>query len=158
MKIKRNPKFGDIIEIRTPKGLVYAQYTHKHDKPPRYGALIRILPGFFDERQKYFEELVNKQELFSSFVPLGVLVKRGIFEIVANEDIPERCKPFPLFKAGNRSTKTGKITDWWLWDGEKEWRVGALTPDQYDLPMQSVLNDTMLIHRIVSGWRPRDEV
>ena len=32
-------KIGDIVEIKTGKGLVYAQYTHKHQQ---YGALLRV--------------------------------------------------------------------------------------------------------------------
>ena len=32
-------KIGDIVEIETSKGNVYAQYTHKHKQ---YGALLRV--------------------------------------------------------------------------------------------------------------------
>jgi hypothetical protein len=46
MKRKR-PEIGDIIEIKTPKGLAYAQYTHRD---ALYGNLLRVLPGLY-ERQ-----------------------------------------------------------------------------------------------------------
>ncbi len=92
------------------------------------------------------------------FFPLGAAVHQGMFAIVGHEDIPERCRPFPLFKDGIEDTKTGRVSVWWLWDGEREWRVGELTPDQYNLPIRATLNDTMLIQRIVEGWSPADEV
>jgi hypothetical protein len=38
-------KLGDIVEIKTAKGFAYAQYVNFHDRPPRYGTLMRILPG-----------------------------------------------------------------------------------------------------------------
>ena len=48
--------------------------------------------------------------------------------------------------------QTGKVAIWWLWDGEKEWRVGSLDAKQRKLPIRSVWNDTMLIERIDAGW------
>jgi hypothetical protein len=36
------PQLGDVIEIETSQGLAYAQYTHEHREPPRYGSLLRI--------------------------------------------------------------------------------------------------------------------
>ena len=42
---KGHPRFGDVIEIATDKGLAYAQYTH--EEPRFYGSLIRVLPGVF---------------------------------------------------------------------------------------------------------------
>ena len=40
-------KPGDVIEIPTSRGLAYAQYALKKEQ---WGALIRILAGFFEER------------------------------------------------------------------------------------------------------------
>jgi hypothetical protein len=40
------------------------------------------------------------------------------------------------------------IQDWWLWDGRREWRVGALSPEQQDLPERGIWNDTALMHEI----------
>jgi hypothetical protein len=156
--LRKRIKFGDIVEIATPAGFAYAQYTHRHDRPPRFGALIRVLPGLFSERPKDFKELVNQKERFYVFFPVTIAVSRGIVQVVGHEEIPERCKPFPLFKAGNRSPITGKVETWWLWDGERGWRIGNLKPEHYDLPMKEIVNDTMLVHLIVSGWSSRDEV
>ena len=46
--IRKRPRIGDVVEISTPRGLAYAQFTHKHDAPPKFGALIRVAPGYYD--------------------------------------------------------------------------------------------------------------
>ena len=61
------PRLGDVIEIETPKGLAYAQYTHEHRDPPRYGSLLRILPGIYSQRPSDFAALVAEEERFSVF-------------------------------------------------------------------------------------------
>jgi hypothetical protein len=43
-------RFGDIVEIKTPAPLVYAIYTHRHVKPPRYGPVIQVFDRLYDAR------------------------------------------------------------------------------------------------------------
>ncbi len=148
------PRIGDIVEIETLVGLAYAQYTHKHQM---MGYLIRVLPGLHSERPHAFSDLVRQPERFYVFFPLGAAVARAIVKIVAHAEVPEQCRPFPLFRSGTRNTETGEET-WWLWDGEREWRVGRLDPEQRKLPSRSIWNDTLLVERIVAGWSPEDEV
>lgn len=150
-------KIGDIIEIPTAKGLAYAQFTHKHQQSPHYGALIRVLDGLFESRPKDFAALVKKRHRFVIFSPLGAAVNRGIFVVVAHEEVPEEARNLPIFRGGNPD-KNGKVETWWLWDGEREWPIGKLTPEQRALPILGTVNDTALIHRIESGWIPRDEI
>ncbi len=154
-KIRRRPRIGDVVEIETPRGLAYAQYTHKH---PMWGGLIRVLPGLYSERPADFAGLVEAEEQFSVFFPLGAAAARGIVKIVANAPVPARKRAFPLFRDGVQSPTTGRVETWWLWDGEREWRIGRLRPEQRDFPIREVWNDTLLIERIVEGWRSRDEV
>ncbi|MBI5871328.1 MAG: hypothetical protein HZB44_10330 [Actinobacteria bacterium] len=146
-------KIGDVIEIKTKKGLAYAQFTFKHDKPPRYGALIRILPGFFKKRPSSFSELVKEKERFIAFFPLAIYVNRQVVTVVGNEAVPEEWKELPLFRDGIIDPETGQVSVWWLWDGENDRKVGELTPEQKKLPvMPGTWNDIMLVHRIESGW------
>jgi hypothetical protein len=141
---------GDIIEISTSKGFVYAQYTHQHEM---YGGLIRILDGFFVSRPCEFDELVKQRHKFVVFFPLRAAVSRKIFEIVAHCEVPEEAKTFPIFRSGPPD-RNGKVANWWLWDGTKEWMIGKLTDEQRKIPIRSILNDTALIERIESGWTP----
>jgi hypothetical protein len=143
-----------VIEIPTPKGLAYAQYTHKHDIPPRYGSLLRVLPGLFSHRPADFSELVNQPPAFTTFFPLGAACNRGILHVVASEAIPPHSSPFPIFRNSHRD-KTGKrVGPWFLWDGQREWKVETLTDQQLrDYPPLGTWNDTLLIERILAGWR-----
>jgi regulator of RNase E activity RraB len=55
--------------------------------------------------------------------------------------------------AGSRD-KSGRVLDWWLYDGNREWRIGQLSPGQERLSIAAIWNDTLLIDRIMSGWAP----
>lgn len=144
-------QIGDIIEIPTKKGLAYAQYSHHH---PRYGALLRVLNGFFNVRPVDCEIFVQKNENFFVFFPLQTAVDRGMFQVISNCPVPESSKLFPLFRTGSPDPTTGKVKIWWLWDGQKEWQVGQLSPEQRKLSIRGIWNDTILVERIESGWRP----
>lgn len=149
-------RIGDIVEIQTSKGLAYALYSHKHDKPPKYGALLRVFDQLFQERPKDIQGLAKLPIRFSAFFPLQAAVKQDIVKVIGNITVPENLKPFPLFRSGIPDKTTKKIATWWLWNGEKSWRIGELTPEQRKLPLRGILNDTMLIHQIETGWRPEE--
>lgn len=150
----KRPKFGDIIEIQTSKGLAYAQYTHEH---PTHGGLIRVFDNLFERRPDGFSELVDEPVRFSTFLPVAAAVKRGLFEVVAHERIALQHRSFPVFRNGIEDPKTKKVAVWWFWDGEREWRVGEITPEQREMPIASVWNDTLLVERIESGWTPAND-
>ena len=148
-------KIGDIVEIKTAKGLAYGVYTNKHDAPPRFGALIRILDGSFSSRPSPIEDIFgNVPVRFSVFFPLQAAVTKGLVEIVGNVALPSDMSAFPVFRSGLIDPKTKKVNCWWLWDGKREWRIGQLTAEQRKLPIRGVWNDTLLVKRIEQGWRP----
>jgi hypothetical protein len=150
--MSKRVKIGDIVEITTPKGYAYAQYTHKHST---YGALIRVLKGIFKEKPENLLDLISEGYQFITFFPLGAADNRGIVHIVGNLPLPEKSRDFPVFKAGTPNSN-GKVEIWWLWDGEKEWKVGELKEEQKDFPPRGVINDTLLVERISNGWSHRD--
>ena len=142
-------KVGDVVRIPTPKGFGYALYTHK---TPGYGALLRVFPGVQSSETPDLRVILTRKPQFSTFFPLNEAVECGAVEIVANVPVPPDLKPFPVFKAAMRDPTTGVVSAWWRWDGKKEWRVGELTPEQRVLPVREVINDTLLIERIIGGW------
>jgi hypothetical protein len=154
---KKRPQIGDIVEIATSKGLAYALYSHEHATSPRMGSLLRVLPGFHQTRPVGFSALVRQNEQFSIFFPLRAALKQDIVQIVGHEELPEWAVPFPVFRNG-LPDRDGKIHDWWLWDGEKEWRVGKLQPEMHSFPDMGIANDTRLIEMIEEGYRPEDDV
>jgi hypothetical protein len=148
-------QLGDIIEIPTTKGLAYAQYTHQH---PTHGGLIRVFDALFASRPSSFMELVAGPVRFSTCFPVRAAINRGIFQVVQHENIAPHNLAFPIFRGGNADPKTKKVAVWWFWDGEKEWKVGAITPEQRQMPIIGVWNDTLLVERIESGWTPSNDI
>jgi hypothetical protein len=145
---------GDVVEIRTPGAYAYAQVSHRHDK---YGELLRILPGLFEEPLVDFGEIVAGEERFVTFFPLGAALDvLDDFRIVGREPVPEHARALPLFKMQGRIDEDGNTVNWWIWDGEREVFVGDLSDEQRDLPLLSLPSGPMLIDDIVGGWSPRD--
>jgi len=91
----KRARIGDVVEIRTGKGLAYAQYCHKKEQ---WGALLRILPGTFPLRPQDLAALVRQKESFVTFFPLQAALSKGIVGIVGHE--PVRRRP-------NRSPSSG---------------------------------------------------
>lgn len=150
------PKIGDLIEIPTTVGFSYAQYTHKH---PQYGALLRVFPGVFEKRPSSYSKILASTPLFSCFFPLNAAIREEIVAIANHGEVPTALQEFPIFRAGAVNPELKRVQTWWLWDGEKEWPIGDLNPDQRKLPIRGVWNDTLLKERIVSGWTPeKDEL
>jgi len=147
-------QFGDIVEIRTRKGLAYAQYTHRHEN---YGALIRVFDRLYKSRPADIAEVASNPVRFTTFFPLQAAVNRHIVDLVGKVRVPERLQAFPLFRDGVADPPTGRVAVWWLWDGEREWRVGKLTSEQRRLPIRGIWNDTFLVERIEEGWRPEND-
>ncbi|MCG7564632.1 hypothetical protein [Pseudoalteromonas sp. McH1-42] len=147
-------KIGDIVEVKTSKGNVYAQYTHKHKQ---YGALLRVFNRAYEHRPEDLSNAINESVQFSAFFPLQLAVKQKIVEIVGNCKVDSRYAEFPVFRAGVVDPSTGKVAVWWLWDGQNEEKVGKLSSEQRKLPIRGVWNDTLLIERIESGWTPETD-
>ena len=156
-----------MVEIATPKGFAYAQYTHDDDS---YGELVRILPGLYATRPADLAALVQQRERYVTFTDLRwglranndtVVDGRKVPEmtIVGQFEIPARNRPIPLFRlpAGpGRHPVTGKLDCWQLWDEERRWRIEGLTAAQRDLPLHGFPTHATFIDNIVSGWHPRD--
>ena len=146
-KKRKKASIGDIFELTTPAGLAYFQYTAQH---PMFGGLIRVLPGTYDVRPANISDLVRGRERYFIFFPVRAAAYRGLIAGVGLHEIPPHARSFPLFKAG-------RPPNWWLWDGQREWRVGELAPDQRALPTRGIWNLAMLAARIARGWTPEDD-
>lgn len=154
-------KIGDIIEIPTKNGLAYAQYTHNHTEPPKYGQLLRIFEGAFAERPNELDVLVRSPVQFITFFPLSAALTRGIFKVVGNLPVPAEARAFPLFRMkGLIDRETKKAKRWGLWDGKNRETLldRPLTEVEKKLPILAIINDTMLIEYIEKGWRPELDI
>ena len=151
----RPPRVGDLIEIPTAKGLAYAQFTHK---VPSYGHLIRVVEGIWRARPDPLDGVVNSATRFFTFFPVTAALNQHIVAHAGNLPVPPQFTDFPLMRKSGLQPPGGGKVDWWLWDGKDEWRIGPLTPEQRKLSIAQVMNDTMLITRIESDWRPETDI
>ncbi|MEJ7569364.1 MAG: hypothetical protein WKF41_13995 [Gaiellaceae bacterium] len=110
----------------------------------------------FDHRPE-LESLIQQEEQFSVFFPLHAALGRGIFRIVANEQIPPSKRPFPIFRS--RARPEIPAGPWFYWDGDREWRETPWRrkPQWRRRAINEIWNDTLLIERIASGWEPDPE-
>jgi hypothetical protein len=143
-----------VIEIDTAAGLGYAQYTHRD---PLYGELIRVLPGVFAARPASFEDLVRQRERFHAFFPAQLAASRGLVRIVSNQPVPPEAERFPLMRSRGVVEPSGRVSAWWLRDGERAWRIGDLGDEHKKLSIAEILTDVALAERIATGWQPSDE-
>ena len=100
--------------------------------------------------------MANKPHSFVTFFPLGAAVRRKIFKIIGNQPVPEFAQKFPIFKS-SLAPKTYKPVIWYLWDGEREWRVDRLSEEEKKYPTRGICNDTALIQLIEEGYVPEHD-
>jgi hypothetical protein len=141
---------GAVFEVRTPIGLAYGQVTHVHEQ---WGALCRMFKGFHDARPD-LSRIVDSKVQFKTFFPLKQAIRARIASLVGHSEVPSTDRRFPLFRAPGPTDRQGLIHGWWLWDGDREWKIQRLSPEQRRLPIREVINDTLLIERLQSGWAP----
>ena len=85
---RRRPRIGDVLEIATPQGFAYAQFTHDH---PMEGELLRILPGLYATRPADLAALVQQPERYVTFYALRAILSDDEVTVVGGA----RCRRWP---------------------------------------------------------------
>jgi len=153
---RKRARPGDLLEVRTPRGLVYIQYTYYSRKP--YREVIRVLPIFFTARPADFTDLVNSPRAYFAFYPAAVAASQGLVEVVAEHPLsPEQEFPAVYRRAG-ASNREGRVLAWLICDGTKETLVRELSEEQRHLPIASIWNHEALIHYLTTEWRPEQDI
>jgi hypothetical protein len=153
---RKRARPGDLLEVRTPRGLAYIQFTYSSRKP--YREVIRILPGFFAARPSDFTELVNSPRAYFAFYPAGVAASQGLVEVVAEHSLPPE-RDFPVvYRRAGASNREGKVLAWLICDGTKETLVRELSEEQRHLPIYAIWNHEALIHYLTTEWRPEQDI
>jgi hypothetical protein len=149
----KRAKPGDVLEVRTPRGLAYVQYAGKH---PKYGDAIRVLPGFFQTRPQDWRALLS-QEGYFTFYPVGAAVSQKLVEIASRQQIPPGRELPTRHRRSGWITPEGKVTLWFIVDGEQEIRRTELSEEEKRLFIASIWNHAFLVGSLVDEWRPELE-
>jgi hypothetical protein len=150
---RKRARPGDVIEVRTPRGLAYVHYTAKH---PEYGEAIRVLPGFFQVRPRDWSALLGQAGYFT-FYPVGPAVSQGLVEIAAHQPVlPGREVP-STFRRYGWITPEGQVKTWLINDGTRDVVRTELSAEEQRLPLAEVWNHAFLIERLVEEWHPEQE-
>lgn len=143
---------GDVYAIETKKGPGFFQFVKKNKL---MGSLIRVFPLEDPARTlENWAELIERETNFWVFFAVDTALRKGLVVKVGHSAVPLHARETPLFRAGIPHPSTRKVGNWWLWDGEKSWQIGELTPEQRKLPIRAAWNDTLLRERLEAGWLP----
>ncbi|MDM8358606.1 hypothetical protein [Pandoraea communis] len=83
-------------------------------------SVARIFPNKFNLPENEIKALVESHTNFWIFFPVSAAEKQGVIKIILRAPIPDHSSSAPLFRNGIVDSDTGNVTDWRLWDGEKE--------------------------------------
>jgi|SRR5919205_731208 hypothetical protein len=155
MKARVIPKLGDVVEIKTPKGLRYVQYSAKHTSHPVFGELVRVLPGLYDSRPADLPTLVLEKEDYFVFTPIGLACRRKWATIVSNDAVPGWAEGIPVMRMPNSIDDQGKGHDWYLWNGNDTWCAAGV--DLARISIASIWGHDVLVERLAEGWLPADD-
>ncbi len=139
---------GDLVEIKTGKGLAYAQITHNH---PSYPPVVRAIAGIKQTRPDDVAAIAQEETAFVAMIPLdGAMRHAGApFEVIGHVEIPEDQRAFPTFRMPIRDKK-GEIVYWWFWDGRGLSYDTELDAAQEKLPLREVMTGRRFLE-LVSG-------
>jgi hypothetical protein len=157
---RKKATLGDILEVTTPRGLAYLQYTHEEGS---MGSLVRVLPGLFPVRPKDLFALGRQKEVYFTFYTLDDALKRRDAEIVSNQPIPESARAHPIMRAAKGHDATGKTHAWTVVRADMPFtpenlkrapKYTSLTPDLAKLSIHQIWPHGLLVKRLAQEWTP----
>lgn len=139
---------GDIIEIKTDRGLAYVYLTHDHAS---YPPVVRLLKGIHRTRPDDIEKLAEGKVRSIAMIPLeGALERLGLaHEKVGHLELPLWERSFPTFRMPIRD-KQGEIVYWWFWDGRGLTYAAELDEGQKTLPLREVMSSSRFLEELLS--------
>ena len=144
----KRAKPGDILQVTTPDGLIYAHYLGRH---PEYGDAIAVCPT------KQTAAVPVSAELFRGgyviFYPAVMSASRGLAAVVGHLSSPGL--PKRMRRPGVRSGR--KVETWIIEDDSRETVKEELSDEDRQLPIAVIWNHELLVQRVAEGWRPEME-
>lgn len=88
------------------------------------------------------------------FYAIERAARLGLTRCVAHLEVADPRIPVMRIP-GPPDPVTQKVSDWWLYDGAREWPVGALTDELRQLSVAEIWSHEVLLDRLSSGWTPQ---
>jgi hypothetical protein len=157
---KKKASVGDIVEIKTPVGFAYAQYTHPSGTT---GELVRVLPGLYRNRPSDLAQMARQKEIYFVFYILNYALRADQAEIVSNQPVPEWAKSHPAMRHSAAIDETGKTIRWriisaasrlTLEDLQRTPVLTQLTPEQEKLSIHEIWPHAVMVKQLARGWTP----
>lgn len=138
---------GDIIEIRTDRGLAYVHMTHHHES---YPPVIRLLTGLHETRPDDLAALAAGEVRLTAMIPLDTALARlGLsHEKGGHAELPPAERRFPTFRMPIRD-RQGQVVYWWFWDGQGLSHASELDETQKTLPLREVMSSERFLDELL---------
>jgi len=159
-KIAKKVRIGDIVEISTPAGLGYVQYTHAGGDD---GELVRVLPGLYGNRPSDFAALARQKELYFVFYIMNYSIRAGWAEIVSNQPVPEWARAYPMMRHAASFDDLWKVSRWRIISAANRLTLdelvrtpvlAELTPAQRKLSIHEIWPHAAMVKNLARGWTP----
>ena len=157
---RRKATIGDIVEISTPAGLSYVQYTHDAGTN---GELVRVLPGLYENRPSEFVTLACQKELYFVFYIMNYALRAGLAEVVSNQPVPQWAKAPPMMRHPAAFDDFGRVTRWRIISAASQLTpkelirtplLAELTPEQKKLSVREIWPHAAIVRELARGWTP----
>lgn len=157
----KKARIGDIVEIKTPAGLGYVQFTHEIN--PKLGELVRVLPGLYERRPRDFVELAQQKESYFVFYFMNYSLRAGWAEVVSNQAVPQWANTPPIMRHAAAFDDFRRVVRWRFISAASkltpEELIGAplvaeLTPQQEKLSIHQIWPHKAMIRELSRGWTP----
>jgi hypothetical protein len=148
--MRKSIKIGDIFEIPLANGKkAFGRYIFADKKK---GPLIEVYDFFTNSSDKVdIKQVVSKQRRFPPVITgLFAVIRSGLWRVVGS--VPVENFQYPKFVSTFWNDKTGEARIWFLWDGQKEIKLGPTLPKEYrNLEYLVGWDPSDIAHRIETG-------
>jgi len=156
----RGARIGDIVEISTPAGLGYVQYTHDGGSN---GELVRVLPGMYENRPSDLTALARQKELYFIFYIMNYALRAGLAHVVSNQPVPNWALAPPMMRHAAGFDEYGTTVRWRIINAASKLTpaeliraplISELNPEQEKLSIREIWPHKVMVRELARGWTP----
>jgi hypothetical protein len=154
-------RIGDVVEVKSRRGVFYLHATHEHALWRLYGPVMRVLPGFHKPALATLDALVAGPTKFHAVVRINEDLAKRRARVVGNFEVPSHEQAFPTFRYALGKTRDGRW-GWLTWKGGETGirppMVEPLTDAQRALPVFEPEEAEYVGMKLAKGDFPASEV